>query len=234
MSRAVAFFKLEPLLVDTSSTHVAAYLASQHAGMRERIGRLGQVLASAPVALWSRATDGALSNRLLYAGLRGMNQARLTLLAHEVADSLRARVHEDRVALLARERAEGRMIVVLSELPHELALALTEGWAVDHLAANRLHMREGWATGRLLEPILGGPGSLRWVREFARAHDVDLARSCAYASHADDGLMLSAVGEPRLVSPSRGLSRMARNAGWDTCASSAGPRTSSSPLAARR
>lgn len=214
MSGEAAFFKLEPLLVETSSAATAAYLASQHAGMRERIGRLGQVLVSAPLAALSRSTDGALSNRLLYAGLRGMNQVRLAQLAAEVATSLEGRTHRDRVALLEHERSEGRRVVVLSELPYELASILTDGWSVDHLAANRLEMRDGWATGKLLEPILGGPGSLRWLRAFAEAHGIDLARSCAYASHADDGFLLSAVGRPKLVGASERLARMGRNAGW--------------------
>jgi phosphoserine phosphatase len=215
MSRSAAIFKLEPFLVDTSSAWAAAYFASQRPGMRERIARLGQVIASAPAAMWSRGTDGALSNRLMYASLRGMSEVRLAELGKELAASLRERVRDEHVALLSSERAQGRSIVVLSELPQELAALLSAGWPVDHLAANRLQIRDGRATGRLLEPIVGGPGSLRWVRELAEARDIDLARSRAYASDTDEALLLSAVGEPRLVSPSPRLARMARNAGWN-------------------
>ena len=84
----------------------------------------------------------------------------------------------------------------------------------DELVCNHLEFRDGEATGRLLEPIIGGASGGRWLQNYAGEHAIDLAHSSAYGSHGPDMLLLAAVGKPCAVNPDFVLRRSARDADW--------------------
>ena len=72
--------------------------------------------------------------------------------------------------------------------------------------------RDGYATGKLLEPVVGGHDCAGWARGYAQQHGIDLTRSTVYAAHGPDLLLLSAVGQPCVVNPDFTLRRAARQA----------------------
>ena len=79
--------------------------------------------------------------------------------------------------------------------------------------ANRMELRNGRATGRLISPVVGSLSGTE-LREYAREHGLDLTSCSGYGSSAEDGLLLSAVGLPCAVEPDRTLRRMAREHRW--------------------
>src|SRR4051794_40625658 len=72
----------------------------------------------------------------------------------------------------------------------------------------------GLLTGRIVEPFVYGAGKVDAMREFAAAHDIDLADSWAYSDSASDLPMLRAVGRPVAVNPDPELARLAASEGW--------------------
>ena len=44
---------------------------------------------------------------------------------------------------------------------------------VDDLVCNRLEYRAGKATGKLLDPVIGGFEGGRWLQQYAREHEID-------------------------------------------------------------
>jgi phosphoserine phosphatase len=73
---------------------------------------------------------------------------------------------------------------------------------------------EGRLTGGLDGPFMYGEGKVRAMRDFADAHDIDLAESWAYSDSVSDLPMLRAVGNPVAVNPDGELAEIAAAEGW--------------------
>ena len=66
----------------------------------------------------------------------------------------------------------------------------------------------------LLDPVVGGYDGGKWLKEYARKHEIDLERSVAFAGHGPDLLLLSSVGQPCAVNPDFTLRKAAKEADW--------------------
>ncbi len=194
----------------------SAYFAANGRGFRERAIRLGQVMLTAPVYQVLGQSDRILANRLAYLALRNMDEDRIVELADEYfRDVLRDAVLQGGVELLKRARREGHRVVLLSDgLSHVVEPLVAHLRQVDDFVCNRLEFRDGVATGRLLEPVVGGHDSARWAQRYAEEHGLDLAQSVAFAAHGPDLLLLSTVGHPCAVNPDFTLRRAAGQARW--------------------
>lgn len=194
----------------------SAYFAANAQGFGERALKLGQVALTAPVYGILGQSDRVLANRLAYLPLRNMSEDRVAELAEEYfEDVLRERILEGGVELMRRARREGHRVVLLSDgLEQVVSQVAAHLRRVDDVVCNRLEMRDGYCTGRLLEPVVGGHDSGDWARRYAAEHGLDLSRSVAYAAHGPDLLLMSAVGHPCAVNPDFTLRRAARQAHW--------------------
>jgi phosphoserine phosphatase len=211
-----AFFRAEGVLVSGTVLRAAAFMAAQRAGMRERLLRFGQAAVSAPLFGLLGQNDRSLGNRVAHLVYRDMTEDRIVVLAEEFVDDVLAdKILDSGVELMRKAKQEGRRVVVISEAIHEIMDRLQGRLRyVDDMVCNRLEYRDGKATGRLLDPIVGGYEGGRWLREYARRHEIDLSRSIAYAGHGPDLLLLSAVGLPCVVNPDMTLRKAAREADW--------------------
>ncbi len=211
-----AFFRVEGIVLGRGVLAASAYIAGNAKKFGERALRLGLVALAAPVHSFLGQTDRALAHRLVHLAFRGMSEDRVAVLAEEYAeDILKDKILDQGVELMKRARAEGRRVVLLSDgisaIMNPLAQHLRHH---DDLICNHLEFRDGEATGRLLEPIVGGASGGRWLQHYAAEHDIDLAHSTAYGSHGPDMLLLAAVGKPCAVNPDFVLRRSARDADW--------------------
>jgi phosphoserine phosphatase len=80
--------------------------------------------------------------------------------------------------------------------------------------ANRLEMKDGIATGKLLRPVVAGPEKARIVRDHARARGYDLDECFAFSDSYSDVPMLSVVGHPAAVNPDKRLAMLAKAYSW--------------------
>jgi phosphoserine phosphatase len=67
---------------------------------------------------------------------------------------------------------------------------------IDDYAANRLEFVNGYATGRILPPVMASATKAKWMREYAEREDINLSDSYAYSDSISDLPMLSIVGHP--------------------------------------
>lgn len=215
-SRTAAFFRAEGALVANGACSAAAYFAANGAGFAERAFKLGQVALTAPVYSLLGQSDRVLANRLAYLPLRNMSEDRIAELAEEYFDGiLRERILHGGTELLRKARQQGHRVVLISDGLREVIEPLAAHLRyVDDYVCNQLEVRDGYATGKLREPVVGGHDSAQWVRRYAEEHGIDLARSVVYAAHGPDLLLLSAVGRPCAVNPDFTLRRAARQADW--------------------
>jgi phosphoserine phosphatase len=210
------FVRIEGVLTGRGVRAAAAYFAANAAGLRERALRLGHLAWTAPIYEVLGQSDRVLANRLAYLALRNMSEDRIAELAGEYWENvLREQVLSDGVELLRRARAEGKRVVLLADSVDGVVKPLVEHLrCVDDYVCNRLEFRSGYATGKLLDPVIGGHDGGRFIETYAREHGIDLAASSAYGAHGPDVLMLAAVGRPCAVNPDYTLRRAAREAGW--------------------
>ena len=211
-----AFFRVEGLLVDRGVMEAAAYFAANARGFRERALRFGQVAITFPVYRLLGQSDRILANRLAYLPLRNMDEDRIVELAQEYfEDVLKGAVLDGGVELLRKARRQGRRVALISDGLSQVIEPLVDHLKqVDDFICNRIELRDGVATGRLLEPVVGGHHSVVWARQYAEQNGLDLGHSLAYGGHGPDLLLLSAVGQPCAVNPDFTLRQAARQAGW--------------------
>jgi HAD superfamily phosphoserine phosphatase-like hydrolase len=210
------FVRIEGVLTGRGVRAAAAYFAANAAGLRERALRLGHLAWTAPIYEVLGQSDRVLANRLAYLALRNMSEDRIAELASEYWENvLREHVLSDGVELLRRARSEGKRVVLLADSVDLVVKPLVEHLRyVDDYVCNHLEFRSGYATGKLLDPVIGGHDGGRFITTYAREHGIDLAASSAYGAHGPDVLMLAAVGRPCAVNPDYTLRRAAREAGW--------------------
>jgi phosphoserine phosphatase len=216
VSNTAAFFRVESTLIARGASSATAYFAANGAGFADRALKLGQVALTAPVYSILGQSDRVLANRLAYLPLRGMSEDRIAVLAEEYFDGiLRERVLPQGADLLRDARRNGHRVVLISDAVAQIAeLLVAHLRHVDDYVCNRLEFKDGYATGKLIEPVVGGHDSAAWVRRYAQEHAIDLTRSLAYAAHGPDLLLMTAVGSACAVNPDFTLRRAARQADW--------------------
>ncbi len=213
--QTAAFFRVEGTLVDRGALAASAYLASNGQGFAERAFRLSALALGAPVYGFLAQSDRTLATRAAYVALRHMSEDRLFELSREYfEDILRERIYERGRELVKKARKDGHRVVLISEGISQIVTPLIAEIGADDSVCNRLEILNGEATGKLLEPIIGGHDVGRWARTYASDNGIDLSRSVAYAAHGADLLLLSAVGKPCAVNPDFALRGAARDADW--------------------
>jgi putative phosphoserine phosphatase/1-acylglycerol-3-phosphate O-acyltransferase len=215
-SSTAAFFRVEGTLVGRGAISLAAYCAANQARLSDRVMRLGQLAVAAPIYALLGQSDRVLANRLAYLPLRGMSEDRVAVLAEEYFEQiLKERVLKGGLELLKTARSAGRRVVLISDTLEPVVAALVKHLRhVDDFVCNRLELRDGLVTGKLLSPVVGGHDSDAFARDYARDHGLDLARSVAYGAHGPDLLLLSTVGSRCAVNPDFTLRRAAQQAAW--------------------
>lgn len=213
--QTAAFFRVEGTLVDRGALAASAYFASNAQGFAERAFRVGALALGAPVFGFLKNNDRTLATRAAYVTLRHMSEDRIAELAEEYwSDILKDRIYDRGKELVKQAKKEGHRVVLLSEGIEQVVSRLLGEFGADELVCNRLEFKNNECTGKLLEPVIGGHDSGKWVKSYAKEHGIDLAGSTAYAAHGADLLLLSAVGKPCAVNPDFALRSAARDADW--------------------
>jgi HAD superfamily hydrolase (TIGR01490 family) len=108
----------------------------------------------------------------------------------------------------------------LAPLAHQVALALTLRLAARNfpaqigVCATRLEIVNHRYTGRIAGEAMFGKAKAQAVRRIAAEQNFDLRRCYAYGDAWHDRWMLSTVGRPAAVNPSKELERVARLNDW--------------------
>lgn len=118
----------------------------------------------------------------------------------------------DRIAFHERQ---GHHVAIVSAATPFAVKPVAEALGLgDAYLATELEVINGCFTGKVLEPACFGPGKVARTRDYAEAHNIDLAASHFYSDSASDLPLLDAVGHPVAVNPSSKLTRIAEKRGW--------------------
>jgi phosphoserine phosphatase len=215
-TKSAAFFRAEGTVLAPGVLSATAYIASNAKKFGERALRLGLVALAAPLHGLLGQTDRALGPPPRPPRLpRHERGPRRRARRGVRRDILKDKLLDQGVELLKRARAEGHRVVLLSDGIAQIMEPLRPHLPhIDELVCNHLEFRDGEATGKLLDPVIGGHGGGRWLQDYAARARPRPRPSLAYGSHGPDMLLLAAVGRPCAVNPDFTLRRGARDADW--------------------
>ena len=210
-----SFFDVDGTLVRTNLVHPTVFYLTNQPNPIRSLGALARAAAGGPRMALAEMLDRRRFNELLFAVYEGISRDRLHVLADEAFDSVIKRaIYPGARELVARCVTAGHDVVLVSGALDFLMERLARYLGATGHISNRLEYKHGYATGKLLRPIVAGPEKARLVREWARGNGHDLGECFAYSDSYSDVPMLSVVGHPCAVNPDLRLSKLARTYAW--------------------
>ncbi len=212
-----SYFDVDGTLVATNLVHPALFYLVNQATPLDAAKRVGRTLLRAPAMLAAELVDRRMFNELLFQSYEGMSEDRLEILAEEAfAKVILPSVFAHARALVDKSRRAGHEIVFVSGTLDFILRQIGQYFGGATLIANRLEMKNRYATGKLLRPVVAGPQKAQLVRDHARQGGHDLDECFAFSDSYSDLPMLSVVGHPAAVNPDARLRLLAKAYSWPT------------------
>jgi len=212
---AASYFDVDGTLVRTNLVHPTVYYMLNQQSPFHSLARIGQTLLNSPRLVAAEVLDRRLFNEMLFSVFKGMSEDRLLVLAHEIIDEiLKPALFKGARDLIRSCRDAGQDVILVSGALDIHMRPFAEELGATDVIANRLEIKEGYATGKLVRPVVAGPEKAVLIREHARKHGHDLDDCFAYSDSYSDVPMLSVVGHPAAVNPDGRLERLARIYSW--------------------
>lgn len=210
-----SYFDVDGTLVTTNLVHPTVFYMLNQPTPMHSLAKLGRALVKAPWMAMAELQDRRLFNELLFSSFDGVSEDRLVALAEEAfAKVLKPAIYGKARDLVKCSLDKGHDVVLISGALDFLMQLLAEHLGATGIIANRLEVKDGFATGKLLRPVVAGPEKARLIREHAHARGHDLDECFAYSDSYSDVPMLSVVGYPAAVNPDRKLKLLAQAYHW--------------------
>lgn len=212
---AAAFYDLEGTLVSTNLVHTLGFYAKRQQGLwqtaKKSVGTLAKLPFFGITDLYSRN----VFNEVFFRSYEGFSQDRLRYFSDELFEEvLKPAIYDGTPELIAQGKKIGHRQVVLTGALDFTIARLVDHLGIDDFVANRLEFVNGYATGRVLPPVMASATKAKWIREYAEREDINLSESYAYSDSISDLPMLSIVGHPVAVNPDFRLKQTARQHDW--------------------
>jgi HAD superfamily hydrolase (TIGR01490 family) len=213
--RAAAFYDLEGTLVSTNLVHTLGFYARRQQGLLATIKKSAGTLAKLPFFAATDLYSRNVFNEIFFKSYEGESEDRLRYFSQELfEDVLKPAIYDGTPELIARAKKLGQRQIVITGALDFTVKPLIDYLGIDELAANRLEFVNGYATGRLLPPVMASATKAKWIREYAEKNEINLSDSFAYSDSISDLPMLSIVGHPVAVNPDFRLKQTALQHDW--------------------
>src|SRR5450432_3824162 len=212
---SAAFYDVDGTLIKINIVHAFAFYAARHASLTESASRTVKTALSLPVFWAADKLSRKWFNEIFYRSYEGECEDRLVVLAEELfEDVIKPNIYPRAKQLIEDSRRAGLRQVLVSGALDFTMKPLARYLGVDDLIANQLEFVDHYATGKLKKPFVAGASKATIMRDYAKAHDIDLAESWAYTDSFSDYPMLAAVGHPTVCNPDFRLRSLARSYDW--------------------
>lgn len=210
-----AFFDVDGTLVATNVVDAYAHYVFNRGTLFGTARRLLAGLAMAPAYAIAERMNRKTFNELFYRSYRGLSEDRLVELADDLCQKvLEPAVYPGALDIIAECRKAGCKIVLCTGAIDITMRPLVRLLGADDLIANQLQFVEGFATGRVIPPLVEGANKANRIRDYCVQHGLRLDMSHAYSDSLSDYPMLAVVGRPTAVNPDRRLRSHARAYEW--------------------
>jgi HAD superfamily hydrolase (TIGR01490 family) len=212
---AAAFYDLEGTLVSTNLVHTLGFYSRNQQGLWKSLTKTTATVMSLPLFAVTDQYSRKVFNDLFFKRYKGESQDRLRFFAEELFEEvLKPAVFPGAFELIEKSRSLGlRQVVVTGALDMSVE-PLMRYLGIKDYACNRLEFVNGFATGRLLPPVLAAATKASWIRNYAEREGISLSESFAYSDSMSDLPMLSIVGHPAAVNPDMRLRQTALHHDW--------------------
>ncbi len=213
--QAAAFYDLEGTLVSTNLVHTLAFYSRRQQGLfktiKKSLGTLAKLPAFGITDLYSRN----VFNEYFFRSYEGESEDRLRYFSEELFEEvLKPAIFDGTFELIRASKKIGQRQIVLTGALDFTVEKMMKYLEIDDFAANRLEFVNGYATGRILPPVMASATKAKWMREYAEREDINLSDSYAYSDSISDLPMLSIVGHPVAVNPDFRLKQTAIQHDW--------------------
>ncbi len=210
-----AFYDLEGTLVSTNLVHTLAFYAKRQQGLwqtaKKSVGTLVKLPFFGVTDLYSRN----VFNEVFFRSYEGFSHDRLRYFSDELFERvLKPAIFAGTPELIAQGKKIGQRQIVLTGALDFTIDRLMKHLEIDHFVANRFEFVNGYATGRVLPPVMASATKAKWIREYAERENINLSDSFAYSDSISDLPMLSIVGHPVAVCPDFRLKQAALQHDW--------------------
>jgi HAD superfamily hydrolase (TIGR01490 family) len=213
--QAAAFYDLEGTLVSTNLVHTLGFYARRQQGIWQTVKKSAATLAKLPMFGVTDLYSRNVFNEFFFQSYKGESTDRLRFFAEELfEDVLKPAIYAGTAELIAQGKKIGHRQVVLTGALDFTIDKLMDHLGIDDYVANRLEFVNGYATGRVLPPVMASATKAKWIREYAERENVNLSKSYAYSDSISDLPMLSIVGHPVAVNPDFRLKQTALQHDW--------------------
>lgn len=212
-----AFYDVDGTLIRSNIVHAFAWYARHQPTVTGSVLQSARTALSIPLFAIADKLSRKVFNELFYGYYAGQSQDRLVTLSEELfEDTIKPSIYPRTKDLIEESRRAGhRQVIVTGGLDFTVR-PLARYLGFDDFIANRLEFQDGYATGQLCKPFVAGATKSQIMRDYARAHDIDLGESFAYTDSYSDYPMLAVVGHPTAVNPDLRLRTVARSYDWPT------------------
>ncbi|MGH9114455.1 MAG: HAD-IB family hydrolase, partial [Acidimicrobiales bacterium] len=211
--RQLAVFDLENTLIASNVVDSYAWLATRHQDDPDRVRFVLRTVREAPKLLALDRADRGDFLRYFYRRYEGAPVQRLREDAWELfSDLVLTKSFPAGIRRVREHRALGHKTLLITGALDVVIDPLRP--LFDEVVCAHLCEKSGRFTGELLEAPPTGEARALIMAEYARAHQLDLEQSVAYADSSSDMPMLEAAGHPVAVNPETKLAAIARKRGW--------------------
>ena len=212
---AAAFYDMDGTLVRTNLVHAFAYNARNQQGLWRSVKKTLSTFASVPLFLAADFYNRRLFNDIFFVRYRGESEDRLRYLADELFETtIKPSIYPGAYTLIAKSRELGLRQVLVTGALDITVEPLARHLEIDDYVTNRLEFVDGYATGRLLPPVMAAATKASWIRIYAEKEKLNLSDCYSYSDSMSDLPMLSVVGHPTAVNPDLRLRNTALQHDW--------------------
>ena len=149
------YWRVEGTLLELTTVRPIAFFTTNAQSFLGRMLRRGVVLVMAVLRPLLYLLNRVFAARVVHAVLRGVSRDRLDLLGEEFFKyKWEPHLDKELVGRLKSLVESGANVVLVSHSLDHQVRPLAQYMGVKWIVANRLEFRDGFATGRLLEPVI--------------------------------------------------------------------------------
>src|SRR5437899_2728414 len=184
---SAAFYDVDGTLIRINIVHAFAFYAQRQPSLLASARRTLTTAASVPIFWAADKLSRKWFNEIFYRSYAGESEDRLVVLAEELfEDVIKPNIYPRAKDLIDESRRAGVRQVLVSGALDFTMKPLARYLGVDDLIANQLEFVDNYATGKLKKPFVAGATKAEIMRDYARAHEIDLAESWAYTDSFSD------------------------------------------------
>jgi HAD superfamily hydrolase (TIGR01490 family) len=212
---AAAFYDLDGTLVKTNLVHALLFQAKNQQGILRSVGKTALTFASVPLFIATDLYNRSVFQEMFFKYYKGESEDRLRFLSEDLFEGvLKPSIFPGAIDLIEQSRSLGlRQVLVTGALDITVG-PLARHLKIDDWITNRLEFVDGFATGRLLPPIMANASKASWIRTYAEKEGLNLGDCYCYSDSMSDLPMMSVVGHPAAVNPDSRLRSAALQNNW--------------------